>query len=393
MTSHQLISLGQDPRKNYKRFIGSIIAYLCNDFLEADQFHDDDLDVSMGAGSVETALPFAIFRAEAIRRGRPAALLIQSSRSLPFINGEPVNDRRRRADFHDKAIVHVSTCFGAAQDVAIIGPVVQEQFILDPPRNLAALIERITAAYGEADISVIDGIETSMQLPLNPAGSIDDDLKDMILLKDQLPPSHHVTWSDFKTIKYFHLRLREAEQAQVDIKMNVSHPDILLRTWVQYAEACKQQVKLYRLAHPYTATAAAAAKTEHDTPPPGMYCFGCNQEHDPNKCGIIAAIISAHPHYTRVLRARHRKPMQIPVDGHTLLVSPGFALVFNVASRKTDTPQRPRSDQARGRGGRGNRGGRTPNRPANAAAASDETTPAQPADYYDADTATTMSDC
>ena len=205
MTSHQLISLGQDTRKNYKRSIGSILAYLCNDFLEADQFHDDDLDVSMGAGSVETALPFAIFRAEAIRRGRPAALLIQSSRSVPFINGELVNDRRRRADFHDEAIVHISACFGAAQDIAIIGPVIQEQFILNPPRNLAALIERITAAYGEADISVIDGIENSMQLPLNPVGSIEDDLKDMILLKDQLPPSHHVTWSDFKTIKHFHL--------------------------------------------------------------------------------------------------------------------------------------------------------------------------------------------
>ena len=84
--------------------------------------------------------------------------------------------------------------------------------------------------------------------------------------------------------------------------------------------------------------------------------------------------------------------MQIPVDGHTLLVLPGFALVFNVASRKTDTPHCPRSDQARGRGGRGNRGGRAQGRTANAAAASNDATPAPPAEYFDADTATTMSD-
>ena len=392
MTSHQLISLGQEPRKNYKKFMGSVVAYLCNDYLEADQFHDDDLNVSLGAGSVETALPLSIFQAEAIRRGRPAANIIQSSRNLPFIAGETVNDRRRRAEFHDKAIDRISACFGAAQDVAIIGEAIQEQLILDPPRNLAALLERITAAYGDADISVIDGIEASMQLPLNPAGSIDDDLRSMILLKNQLPPSHHVTWSDFKTIKHFHARLRNEEQVAVDVTMNVNHPDILLRTWEQYAVVCKQQVKLYRIAHPYTAIAAAAAKSEPDTPPSGPYCFGCNQDHDPTKCGILAAIISAHPHYKRVLRARQRKPMQIPVDGHTLLVSPGFALVFNVASRKTDTPQRPRSDQARGRGGRGNRGGRAQGRPANAAAASDDATPPPPADYYDADTATTMSD-
>ena len=86
--------------------------------------------------------------------------------------------------------------------------------------------------------------------------------------------------------------------------MNVSQPDILLRTWDQYAMACKHQVKLYRINHPYTAIAL----------PSGVYCFGCNQEHDPNKCGIVAAIISAHPQYKRVLRARQRKPMQIPVD-------------------------------------------------------------------------------
>ena len=82
--------------------------------------------------------------------------------------------------------------------------------------------------------------------------------------------------------------------------------------------------------------------------------------------------------------------MQIPVDGHTLLVSPGFTLVFNVASRKTDIPQRQRSDQARGRGCRGNRGASDDT--ANASAASDDTPSAPLADYYDADTATTMSD-
>ena len=83
-----------------------------------------------------------------------------------------------------------------------------------------------------------------MQQPLNPAGSIEDDLTNRILLKNQLPPAHHVTWSNFKTTKCFHHRLRTAEKTAVDVAMNVSHPNIQSRTWYQYAEICQQQVTI-----------------------------------------------------------------------------------------------------------------------------------------------------
>ena len=231
-----------------------------------------------------------------------------------------------------------------------------------------------------------------MQLPFNPAGSIQDDLTNTILLKHQLPPSHRGTWSDFRTTKRFHDRLRAAERAAVDVKMNVSHPNVLQRTWVQYEEACQQQVTIYRIGNPLNAV-AASAKTDDSSKATGDYCFGCNQEHDPTKCGIVAAIVAAHPQYKRVLRAKRKDPMQIPVDGYTLLVSPGFAPVFNMAPRRTEnTTQRPRHDQARGRGrgGRGGRGGRARGRSAVAnAVANDAPTDTYVADY-DADTVTTM---
>ena len=177
--------------------------------------------------------------------------------------------------------------------------------------------------------------------------------------------------------------------------MNVSHPNIQSRTWYQYAEICQQQVIIYRLVHPFTAV-AAAAKTDDRSKPCGDNCFGCNQDHDPTTCGIVAAIVAAHPQYKRVLHAKRKDPMQIPVDGHTILVSPGFALCFNIAPRKTDnnTP-RPRSDQDRARGSRGERGGRggrNKGRPAVANITSDAPADTYVADY-DADTITTMSDC
>ncbi|WP_395005755.1 hypothetical protein [Undibacterium sp.] len=183
----------QELCKITKSFIASITAYLCNVFLEADQFHDDDFEVSLGAGPFETALPFVIFQVECIRRGRPAANIIQFSRSLPNIVCETVNDKKRRAEFYDKVIQRISDCFGASQDVAIIEPTIQQQLVINPPRNLASLIERLAIAYGDAGISVINGIEASTVLPLDPAGAIENDLKNMILLKDQLPPSQRAS--------------------------------------------------------------------------------------------------------------------------------------------------------------------------------------------------------
>ena len=140
--------------------------------------------------------------------------------------------------------------------------------------------------------------------------------------------------------------------------MNVNYPNQLLRTWDQYSLNVAQQVTIYRLTNPVTAT-AAAAKTQDTLKPSGEFCFGCNQPHDPTKCAIVAAIVAAHPQYRRVIQAKRTDPMRIPQDGYTLLVPPGFALVFNNTQKKTDNHARPRSDQ-RGRGGRGGRGrGRT----------------------------------
>ena len=110
----------------------------------------------------------------------------------------------------------------------------------NPPRNLAALIERLTTAYGHANVSVIYSIEAEMQLPFDPP--------------------HRVTWIDFR------------KRAKVDINMNISHPDILLQAWIQYADACRQQVTLYRLVNPHTAVADATI-TDYNTRPTGEYRF------------------------------------------------------------------------------------------------------------------------
>ena len=93
--------------------------------------------------------------------------------------------------------------FTYADKSSILEPTIQQQMLLNAPRQLNTLIERLKISYGDADISVIESIEADIQLPLNPAGSIEDDLTNMILLKNQLPPQNHVTWSDFKTTNVF----------------------------------------------------------------------------------------------------------------------------------------------------------------------------------------------
>ena len=169
MTSNPIFPLGLEPRRNLKFFIASVCQNLCNDILEADQHHDDDLEVSLGAGSFVHAVPPEIHRQECIKRNRPVANIIQSSRTLPIIPGESAGDKKRRAEFHDKAQDKVAICFGFAQDVAVLGPTIQQQMLLNPPRNLAELIQRLITSYGAADVGVINGIESEIRLPLTRA--------------------------------------------------------------------------------------------------------------------------------------------------------------------------------------------------------------------------------
>ena len=146
-------------------------------------------------------------------------------------------------------------------------------------------------------------------------------------------------------------------------------------------------MNIFRLANPVTAI-AASAKSVETSKTFGEFCFGCNQAHDPTKCPIVAAIVASHPQYRRVINAKRSDPMRIPQDGYTLLVPPGFVLVFNNSQKKTDNPLRPRSDQ-RGRSGRGGRGR---GRSAVAAAAQYDNTAETYIDNYDHDTLTTESD-
>ena len=79
-----------------------------------------------------------------------------------------------------------------------LGPTIQQQLLLNPPRNLADLIQRLITSYGAADIGVINGIETDMQVPLNLTGVIEDDLANMIscpsaiALPGRLSPNHGI---------------------------------------------------------------------------------------------------------------------------------------------------------------------------------------------------------
>ena len=179
-----------------------------------------------------------------------------------------------------------------------------------------------------------------MQLPLNPQNSIDDDITNMILIKNELPISHSTAWTDFALIAAFHARLRLEERLAVEMALNVGYPNQLTRTWNQYKVICAQQVTIYRIAHPAVAT-AAAAKTVETVKTRTEFCFGCNQTHDPNTCAIVGAIVAAHPEYRQVLRAKRTDPIRIPQDGHTLLVPPGSALVFNTNNKNPTTRQNP----------------------------------------------------
>ena len=88
MASDPIYPLGLEPQRNLKFLIASVCQYLCNHVLEADQHHDDDLEVSLGAGSFVHAVPPEIHRQEYIKRSSPVANVIQSARALPHIPGE-----------------------------------------------------------------------------------------------------------------------------------------------------------------------------------------------------------------------------------------------------------------------------------------------------------------
>ena len=81
-----------------------------------------------------------------------------------------------------------------------------------------------------------------------------------------------------------------------------------------------------------------------------MYCFGCNQPHDPNTCVLVAGIIANHPEYKIVLHATSANQISIPQEDCTLLIDPGFALLFHHAGKKVDTTL---SSSIAGRSGRG----------------------------------------
>ena len=119
--------------------------------------------------------------------------------------------------------------------------------------------------------------------------------------------------------------------------MNVIHPDQLLRAWKEHSLAVTQQVTIYSLANPVTAV-AASAKSGGTSKNFGKFCFGCNRAHDPTRCFIVAA----QPQYRRGYQAKRTAQ-----DGYTLLIPPGFALLFNNSNKNIDNQ--------RDRGGRNNR--------------------------------------
>lgn len=362
-TPSAILSLGSNPRRNFPHWLQSILQYLVTNNLEADQ-ETDDLDFSLGAGSFTNAVPPDIFEQECERIGRPLPH-IQSSRSLPFIAGESVNDRKRRAEFHDAAQSRITTCFELV--FQSFPPIISHAVLETRPGTLAQVISLIAADYGTPDVSVVDDIESVMKLPLNPIGSISIDLAGMIRFKNLLPEVCRAAWNDFRLIKEFLNRLNPAERAKVETTMDIQYPHKLTRTWAQFCVICREQVELYRLSHPVTpaATASAAIRTT------GPYCFGCDQQHSGKDCPIVLRIVAAHPEYAGVLHAKRPTPMKIKFTEHTVLVAKGFALVFQ--SRPTGTNDRP-AQQAPGRGrGRDQRPGRGRGRHASASAATDDT--------------------
>jgi hypothetical protein len=134
-----IISLGSNPRRNFPQWLQSTLQYLVTNNLEADQ-GTDNLDLSLGAGSFTNAVPPDIFEQECHRIGRPLPH-IQSSRSLPAIAGESVNDRKRRAEFHDTAQSRISTCFELV--FQSFPPVISHAVLETRPGTLAQVIHAL----------------------------------------------------------------------------------------------------------------------------------------------------------------------------------------------------------------------------------------------------------
>ena len=270
LTSEPILFLGSNPRRNYPHWLQSILQFLVTNNLEADS-GTDNLDFSLGAESFTNAVPPEIFERECIRIGRPLPH-IQSSRTLPFLAGESFNDKKRRAEFHEAAQAHLSTCFQLTLQTF---PESIAHAVLETRSTLAQVITQITNDYGASDVSVVNDIEAIMKMPLNPLGSISIDLAGMIRFKNLLPVVCAAAWNDFRLIKEFLLRLNPAERAKVGTTLDIQHPDKFLRAWAQFTIICNQQVLLYRLNHPTTPNAieASAVRTF------GPYCFGCNQPH------------------------------------------------------------------------------------------------------------------
>ena len=91
---------------------------------------------------------------------------------------------KRRVEFHDKAQDRVTTCFGCAQEVSVLGPTIHHHILLNQLKHLADLIQLLTTNYGTADIGDINGIAADMQLPLDLTGSTQDNLANMIIIKN-----------------------------------------------------------------------------------------------------------------------------------------------------------------------------------------------------------------
>ena len=72
----------------------------------------------------------------------------------------------------------------------------------------------------------------------------------------------------------------------------------MLCTWAEYAIVCAQQVEIYRLA--YSIRVLAASVYTIGNKPRGEFRFGCNKDHGPKRCSVVAAIIAAYPEYLKL---------------------------------------------------------------------------------------------
>ena len=127
--------LGDNPRRGFHQWLQSILQYLVTNNPEADQH--DDIEFSLGVGSFTNALPFSVFESECIRINRPLPH-IQSTRSLPVIPGELVNDKKRRQQFHGDAQSRISSCFELT--LQTLSTSIRQDILETHPATFAAVV-------------------------------------------------------------------------------------------------------------------------------------------------------------------------------------------------------------------------------------------------------------